>query len=802
MQRLLLSCFVSLFLFAGLTAQQAFNTTLRSNVTYDADLNDIWAYVAPDGTEYALVGLRSGVSIVSLADPDNATEVVFLEGQFSTWRDLKVYGEYAYVVADQGSSTEGLTIIDLTDIANGNAPLTHNNYQVAGGTLQRAHNIYIDVPTGLAYLAGANINSGGMVIFDVATTPGEALFVAAAPAIYSHDVYVQDGIMYASEIYKGFMTLYDVSDPQDITELGGIETPFSFTHNIWVSADGQYAYTTDERGDAPMGAYDVSDPANIIELDEFRPLATVNEGVIPHNTHFLNDYLVLSYYTDGLVVVDASRPSNLIEVAHYDTWLGASGGFNGAWGATPFLPSGLVLVSDISSGLFVIEVDYQRAAFLEGTITASEGGNPLAGATVEILESPQVTTQSTDGLGRYQTGQAAAGTYSVRISRSGYQSLETDVELVNGQVTILDTFLLALPTFTLGGSVVEAADLEEGVAAARVILIYEDGTEFTAIAGSDGTLALNNLFVGTYDIYYGAWGYRNAAQFNVSLGAGNDLVLPLENGYLDDFIVDQGWSATSDADATSGFWVRDVPVGTNFGSEISNPGADVSNDIGNQAYITGNGGGAAGSDDIDGGAVILTSPIIDLEGIEEPILRYQYWFYNAGGNADPNDFLRVELTNGSETVTLAEYTTSASTWREDSFLLNEIAIDLSGELRIRFTAVDQPEGHLSEAGLDNFEIYDGATVATEDVRLPDLRVSIAPNPSAEAFRVSYDLPVTAGRVEALAYDVTGRLLERRQLSNQAGAANFQIGGNWLPGTYFLRLVADGKPVYATKLVRM
>ena len=77
------------------TFSQAFNTVLRDRVTFDAALNDIWGYVAPDSTEYALVGKRNGVSIVSLADPDNAVEVATIPGDQSVWRDLKTFGEYA-----------------------------------------------------------------------------------------------------------------------------------------------------------------------------------------------------------------------------------------------------------------------------------------------------------------------------------------------------------------------------------------------------------------------------------------------------------------------------------------------------------------------------------------------------------------------------------------------------------------------------------------------------------------------------------------------------------------------------------
>ena len=65
---------------------------------------DVWGWVDPDdSTEYALVGLTTGVSIVSLADPANATEVAFMPGANSTWRDIKTWGNYAYVTNEKSN---------------------------------------------------------------------------------------------------------------------------------------------------------------------------------------------------------------------------------------------------------------------------------------------------------------------------------------------------------------------------------------------------------------------------------------------------------------------------------------------------------------------------------------------------------------------------------------------------------------------------------------------------------------------------------------------------------------------------
>jgi len=73
----------------------------------------------------------------------------------------------------------------------------------------------------------------------------------------------------------------------------------------------------------------------------------------------IKDNLVyLSYYQDGLQVFDISDPSNPIRIAYYDTYMPVNtGGYAGAWGVYAFLPSGRILISDVQSGLFVLNIE-------------------------------------------------------------------------------------------------------------------------------------------------------------------------------------------------------------------------------------------------------------------------------------------------------------------------------------------------------------------------------------------------------------------------------------------------------------
>ena len=677
------------------------NMTLLDQVNYGDNANDIWGWVDPvDSTEYALVGLRNGFSIVDLSDPTDVQEVQFIPGPMSTWRDIKTWGNHAYVTNE---TSNGVLVVDLSGAPDNITWFEWTPNLPGLGTLSTCHNLYID-EFGYCYLSGCNLNSGGMLIVDVFSDPGNPQLVAPAPAVYSHDVYARDNYMYASEIYAGALSIYDVSDKQNITLLASQPTPFNFTHNAWLNDAGTVVFTTDERPNAPVAAYDISDLNDIVELDQFRPIETLGAGVIPHNVHVWEDWLIISYYTDGGIIVDASRPDNLIEVGNWDTFLGGNGGFSGAWGAYPFLPSGLVLLTDIGNGLYVCGADYVRACWLEGKVTDLVTGAPIFGAEVEIA-STQANFANTNLVGEYKTGQAIAGTFDVTFTAVGYYPKTVSANLENGVLTTLNVQLEPFPGVSISGQTIYKSDASPAPGA----MVFLDGDQdYTLISDGNGNFSLDNVTIGTYDIYAGGWGYllEVISNVEVDLQTGS-LTLELEQGYQDDFAIDLGWTSTGNAQ--TGFWERGEPIGTTSGQSQSNPEFDIPTDFGDQCYVTGNGGGGAGDDDVDGGTVTLTSPVMDLTGYGDPILTYYTWFYNAGGNNAPNDALVVRISNGIEEVVLENITSSQSVWRpQSSFrLLDHIA--LTNNMKVTFETSDLPNsGNLVEAAVDAFLIVDEA----------------------------------------------------------------------------------------------
>ena len=232
--------------------------------------------------------------------------------------------------------------------------------------------------------------------------------------------------------------------------IGQEATVKNFSHNAWLSDDEQVLFTTDERPDAWVEAYDVSDPSDIIFLDRYQPFETQNTGLIPHNVHYDNGYLVTSWNTDGLVIIDANDPSNLVKVAAYDTELEIESGSGGLWGAYPYLPSGLILGSDRWNGLFVfrpIDNDgnqgYQRASYIEGIVRDASTGMEIQNVDIRIVSSESVEA-STDVSGFYSTGHALEGTYEVQFSKDQYAPITTTVTLEQGETTILDVTLTSI----------------------------------------------------------------------------------------------------------------------------------------------------------------------------------------------------------------------------------------------------------------------------------------------------------------------------------------------------------------------
>jgi hypothetical protein len=245
---------------------------------------------------------------------------------------------------------------------------------------------------------------------------------------------------------------------------------------------------------------------------------------------------------------------------------------------------------------------------------------------------------------------------------------------------------------------------------------------------NNGKFVFNPVYASNYEITIGKWGYYTLCQ-NISISQSDTLYLQLTNGYYDDFSFDFNWSVSSSA--TTGIWERGAPIFTDFNGTPANPGMDISGDCGEKAFITGNGGGSAGNDDIDDGETTLMSPVFDLSNYSNPLLSYYRWFFNDGGFGSPNDSLKIYITNGTDTVSLEKISATdpyMSTWHKSSFLIKNY-ISLTSSMQLILKAGDYSPGHLVEAGVDMFMIRDSSNTANINYNMDIPPVSFYPNPA-------------------------------------------------------------------------
>lgn len=329
------------------------NTLVHSsnNLQY----NDVWGYVAPDGTEYALLGSRQFVHVLQLqADGTPVENSRFAGTQTVHWRDMKTFGSYAYGVCD--SCSEGLMILDLSSLP---APATF--VQRTTSFWNKAHNIYIDEQAGRMYAVGTNTQGSGIVVLDLNADPANPTLLAQMnlDGGYIHDLHVVGNIAYASHGYSG-LYVYDLTDLSNPITLGSLTTytQQGYNHSSWLDPARGLLVFADENFDRSVKIADVSDPMDITVTDLFRSaLLGTQTNSIAHNPFIRGRYAIVSYYHDGIQIFDIADETDVVQVAGFDTdpTNTTYSGTAGAWGTYPFLPSQRILGSDVKNGLFVLQ---------------------------------------------------------------------------------------------------------------------------------------------------------------------------------------------------------------------------------------------------------------------------------------------------------------------------------------------------------------------------------------------------------------------------------------------------------------
>lgn len=705
------------------------NMALLSQYYYPDGMSSLWGYAA-NGREYALAGVKSGLSIVDITNPTQPVELHFVPQIFSEWREIKTWSHYAYIVTE--AAGEGVLIVNLE-----NLPASIDTVHFfADGQINRAHTVWTD-ENGFLYVMGFNnitssipTQNRGVAIFDLNPNPMQPTPVISYGFNYAHDAFVRENRMYISEIYVGQMRMLDITDKTAPVTLATWQTPNAFPHNAWPSDNNQFLFTTDERNGAYLSSYDISDPSDVRLLDVYH--ANDGSNSMPHNAHVKNDFIILSHYTDGVRVIDGHIPDALVETEYYDTSPNSGSGSSGCWGVYQDLPSGIILASDRQQGLFMIQPQYQRAAYLEGYVTDAVSGQAISNVKVSIVSTNYTKNTAFDG--HYKMGAANAGMYSILFEKYGYQPLTlNDISLQQALITTLNAQMQPLQPFVLQISAIDEAGNNLPNTQLQVRNSWANGTNgyYTLTTDPNGIAFIEGLFDDTYTLTAHHWG--NLPQYNMTYTANNAnpmINLVLQRGYYDDFHADLGWQSSllGSTDPLVGQWIRATPVPVDGTCLTPN---DLLDDVGTECFTTGNSydGAPANIGYLNNATTMLqTPPITTLNYYaEQPILKFGLWLCS-GASPGANVKISVQAERDGTTSTLQEYTHNASGLNHQGWVNIEIPLpDWASAvtadtppLYIRWIAeANEGETAISDFAIDDVQIIN-ASLGGGQVGAPNL----------------------------------------------------------------------------------
>jgi len=428
--------------------------------------NDIWGWTDPTtNREYALVGMVNGTVFVDVTvptAPEVLGRVVSHNGSSSTWRDIKVYANHAFIVSE--ASGHGMQVFDLTRLRGLTAdPARTFEPDARYAGVSNSHNIVINEDSGYAYLVGTNTCSGGLHMVDIRTPTAPVSAGCFAEDGYTHDAqcviyagpdtqYTGREICFASN--EDTVTIVDVTDKSNPVQIsrGFYPTP-GYTHQGWLTDDHRYHLADDELDEffgtvsaTRTVVMDVSDLDNPEwHFDYAGPLFTSD-----HNLYVRGRYAFLSTYESGTRILDLAGldGGSMTEVAFFDTHPQSDDtGFEGQWSNYPYFASGTIVANDRTNGLFVLRptnlvVDTPAGPAPTAFALSEPTPNPAAARTTLALTVPapeHVRATVLDATGRevavvfegtvadaatitVDTHSLAAGAYVIRVTGESFSA--------------------------------------------------------------------------------------------------------------------------------------------------------------------------------------------------------------------------------------------------------------------------------------------------------------------------------------------------------------------------------------------
>lgn len=456
--------------------------------------NDIWGWHdATTGKEYALVGMTNGTAFVDVSDPDNPVSLGRLPTAAggSDWRDVKVYRDYAYVVAD-GAGGHGMQVFDLKRLRGVTAPTTFSPDFLYSG-FGDAHNVAIDEDSGFAYIVGTSTCNGGLHMVDL-SSPAAPVFAGCHDLSSTHDTecviyhgpdsaHVGEEICFSSN--EDHVEIVDVTNKSAPVSLATLTYPDTgFVHQGWLSEDHSHFYVGDELDEMSLNVPTRTIVLDVTDLDApaYQSTYQSTNTSTDHNLYVRGNRIYEGNYSSGLRVLQIgdAAADDLTEVAYFDTYPQSNAsGFDGVWSVYPYLPSGTLIVNDRENGLFVLTMDVETP-FATAAATAFE--RDTIGLDGVVAGSPAGTTWvQTSGTPASIAAPSALSTTVTLPSVSATEWLSFDLVIDGGAATRpVDTvYVRVVPYPPISSAPVSDAALQQCIE--------------TAAAGTDDVGSLASL---------------------------------------------------------------------------------------------------------------------------------------------------------------------------------------------------------------------------------------------------------------------------------------------------------------------
>ncbi len=253
----------------------------------------VWGYVAPDGREYAILGCPTGTAFVDITDSANIHEVGFITAPASSWREMKTYSHYAYIVSEAFNSR--LQIVDLQYLPDSVSLVqawSYTGYDHTHTISQSDHYLYLN---------GGNASpNGGISVIDV-IDPVNPVKLGQWTTLYVHDCRVVDDTIYAANINDGKVSIINATNKNSLSSVTSFTNlPGAGPHNTALTTDKKRLFVTDEIGTSPhlLKVWNIENLSNITYVTNWQP-TNITTSIV-HNIEIYGNYAVIAHYTAGV----------------------------------------------------------------------------------------------------------------------------------------------------------------------------------------------------------------------------------------------------------------------------------------------------------------------------------------------------------------------------------------------------------------------------------------------------------------------------------------------------------------------